>query len=449
MAFALVRERVSGEVVDALATLLGDRFHVSISRALGAGLVRKEGDLYAFSHGLLRDSLVARITPANGSRLHGVAADALRVLVGREDVEEARAHHLLRAGRPDEALQSLLAAALWSWRRADRAVRERRLTDLVAWSSRGQPIHARALAELAQHHGEGGHTAEANATVERLRDAVACAWGSSGFESCAAWASFREGQVVRLQGKVDDGATLSRRGIEHARAAGEREVEALCRAQLGLDAFRRGDLAEARASYDEGIELMRRSGNRATEAQISMMKSATEEPRAMEVLSRAAVEMAREVGALRIEIPARQIWTEALYRVGERELARQQNTELSALAQRRGLRQIVSMVEGVAACWAVLEDDLSSAQAHRQVAVAWGASTGATAERATLAAVDLALAVAHGDDVDAAACLAVLVREGRTYREHHFQDMVRRLLAIAPAHMQTALLDLDAARSGS
>lgn len=451
MVFALVRERVSGEVIDALAALVGDRFNASFSKALGAGLIRKEGDLYAFSHGLLRDYLVARITPAKAPPLHAIAADALRVLVGREDVEEARAFHLRSAGRDQEAMESMLAAALWSWRRAERAHRERRLLQLVAWSSpedpagQGLAIHARALAELAQHHGEGGAFDQANALLDRVRAAVTAAAADPAYESCAAWAAFREGQVMRLQGRVDAGATLSQRGIEHAERAGEHEVEALCRAQLGLDAYRRGDWAVARHLYDAGIDLMRRAGNRATEAQISMMKSATEEPVPGEALSRAAVEMAREVGALRIEIAARQAWTEALYRVGERELYRQQTAELSALAQRRGLRQIVSMVEGVAACWAVLEGELAAAEAHRALAVKWGALTGAAPERATLAAVDVALAIAGGDDVIGETSLAVLVREGRTYREPHFVDIVRHLLTIAPEGMRTTLRELDAA----
>src|SRR5688500_9567789 len=100
---------------------------------------------------------------------------------------------------------------------------------------------------------------------------------------------------------------------------------------------------------------MRDAGNRAAEAQILMMKAALEEPEPMAALSRSAVEMARGAGALRIEIAARQIWIDALFRRGDRALALAQTAELSAVAQRRGLRQIVSMTEGVAACWAVLD----------------------------------------------------------------------------------------------
>ena len=80
-ALAIVRDRVSGEVVDALAQLLGDRFNSSFSRALGAGLLRKEGELYAFSHGLFRDYLLGRITPGKAPPLHALAAEALKVLV--------------------------------------------------------------------------------------------------------------------------------------------------------------------------------------------------------------------------------------------------------------------------------------------------------------------------------------------------------------------------------
>jgi len=251
---------------------------------------------------------------------------------------------------------------------------------------------------------------------------------------------------MRLQGRVSDGARASEKGIEHARRGAELEVEASCLAQLGLDAFRRGDYVAARPLYDQGIELMRRSGDRATEARILIAKSGLEEPVAMQALCRTAVEMAREAGALRIEIAARQVWIEALFRVGDRDIAHRQTAELSTVAQRRGLRQIVSMVEGVAACWAVLEDDWDNAERHRKVAVTWGASTGAMPERATLAAIDVALALAHGDDVAAATSLQVLVREGSTYSEPHFQEIIRRLITTAPPHMRTTLLSLDAAR---
>lgn len=450
MALALVRERVSSEVVDALANILGDRFNTSLTNALGAGLVRKEGDLFSFSHGLLRDYLIERVPVESAPSLHAAAADALTVLVGREDVEESRAQHLRAAGRNDEAVHAMLAAAMWSWRRAERPARQRRLVELLAWSWTNQEaiaIRARALAELAHCHAEGGSAEQANLMIERARQELERASGASQFDRCAAWVHFRDAQVSRLQGRVVAGGLASEAGIDHARRAEEPEVEGLCVAQLGLDAYRRGDHAAAAPMYDRAIELVRRSGNRATEAHILMVKSGLEEPGQMEASCRAAVEMAREAGAVRIELLARQAWTEALFRIGQRERALRETKALSAAAQRCSLRQIASLAEGVAACWAVMADDWTTAMDHRRVAEQWGASTGAIPERATAAAIDLALALAQHDGIAAESAIEVLLREGRTYAEPHFCEVVRKLLVLAPSHMRTRLLILDAAGS--
>lgn len=448
MAFALVRDRVSSEVLDALANLLGDGFNASITKALASGLLRKEGDLYAFSHGLLRDYLLDRVPSEIAPSLHGIAADALRVLVGREDVEEARARHLMAAIRTDEALEAMLSAAMWSWRRAEREARQRRLGELISWSSSvpsARAMYARALAELAHCHVEAGAVGEANTMIDLAAAAVARASGAPGYDACAAWASFRESQVKRLQARVAEGARASERGIEHARRADEAEVEALCLAQLGLDAYRRGDYASAAPVYDKALALVRRAGNRATEAQILMMKSGLEEPEQGEALSRAAVEMARDAGALRIELLARQAWSEALFRVGKRELAWKEAEEVSLAAQRRGLRQTVSLAACHAACWAVLEGDWATAERHRKVAVEWGAAAGATPERAMAAALDVALALERGDNVACESALEVLLREGRTYTEPHFQELIKHLMRTATPQIQSMLLVLDAA----
>jgi hypothetical protein len=201
--------------------------------------------------------------------------------------------------------------------------------------------------------------------------------------------------------------------------------------------------------YERAIELVRRGGNRATEAHILMVKSGLDDPQEMEASCREAVQIAREAGAFRIELLARQTWSEVLFRIGQRDRALKEIHEVSAAAQRCGLRQIASLAEGVAACWAVIDEDWQTAMKHRLVAEKWGASTGAMPERATAAATDLALAIAHSDDVASSAALQVLLREGRTYTEPHFQEVIRKLIAIAPIDVRTELLNLDAAGSGA
>lgn len=452
VALAMTRERVSSEVVDQLAQLLGERFQSSLTRALAAGLVRREAGLFQYGHGMLRDYLLSLFDAQRAAPLHEAAAAALKVLSGREDVDEARALHLRAAGRDAEALETMLSAAMWSWRRAERSVRMRRLVDLVEWASAiASPLalRARALAELAHAHAEGGNVAEANANIERAKSELKAAAPLGGHISQAAWIVFREAQVHRLQGRLDSGRAASEAGILLARRAGEIEVEALCVAQLGLDAYRRGDHDEARARYDVAIALVRKAGNRATEAHLLMLKSGLEPPERMEPLCRAAVEMARAAGAFRSELHARLTWTEALFRTGQHQRAFEETRELSAAAQRCSLRQLTSMAEGVAACWAVVTGAPSQASRHLAVAKKWGAATGSVTERATIAAVELALALASGDDVATRAAMAVLLREGRTYTEPHFREIIQYLLGRASPELRGELAVLDVATLGA
>ncbi len=449
LALALVRDRVSSEVVDALANLLGESFSVAFNLALARGIVRRDGELFAFSHGLLRDYLIEQIPAEQAAELHGLAADALATLSGREDVDEARAHHLFEAERRDEALDAMLAASVWSFRRAEREARQRRLTCLMEWAKdepNAHARHARAAGELAHCFAEGGKREEATAALERARAALARAIGSADYEQAAAWCALRESQTLRLGGLVLEGARASERGLSHARRAGELEVEAITLAQLGLDAFRKGDNQTARSRYDEALAVLARSGDRATEAQVLVAKAALEEPEAMERHAQRAVEMAAAAGALRIELLARQTWVEGLFRKGDRERAQRETRELSMAAQRRGLRQTVSMVEGVAACWALLEGDFEQAALHHAKVVEWGGAAGAAPERATLAAIELSLALQRGDDVAARAASEVLVREGRTYKEAHFRELIAHLLTSAPRSIKASLLMLDCSR---
>ena len=53
--------------------------------------------------------------------------------------------------------------------------------------------------------------------------------------------------------------------------------------------------------------------------------------------------------------------------------------------------------------------------------------------------------MAKKDDVATNAALEVLVREGKTYREPHFLEIVRMLLSTASPHIRAKLQLLDAA----
>ena len=72
-------------------------------------LLRLEGNAYVWAHGLLRDYLIQRLGASETKRLSALAAGALAVLVGREDVQEERGRHLWNAeGRAREACEAML-----------------------------------------------------------------------------------------------------------------------------------------------------------------------------------------------------------------------------------------------------------------------------------------------------------------------------------------------------
>lgn len=438
-ALAVVRERVSSEIAVALGALAGPTFTHSLHRALAAGLLEQKGELYAWTHGLLRDFLVGRVSQERGPRIHGWAAEALLPLVGREDVQEERAQHLWRAQAKSEACDAMLDGAMWSWRRAERDPRERRLVALEGWARETglRDMEARALAETAYLYAEAGRFEEANQGIDKARERLESDEGSA-----AAWIWFRVAQTVRLQGRADEGSLANRRAIDLGRVAKVPEVELLSIGQLGIDEYRKGDIEAARTLFGTMATMARGVGNRGAEARAMMCLRFGQPPSTAQQMVSSAVELARAAGALQIELQARQVWVDALWDAGERMRARQEAAALSAEAARRMLRQTVSLVELQAAIWAVAEDDWSAAAEHRQRAGAWGATGGAIVERAVSAALDLVLALARGDEAGAAVALARVRSEGRGFSEAGFRNLLgkaRRIASPAFEHEIAAL----------
>jgi DNA-binding SARP family transcriptional activator len=95
-----------------LAALVGDApVAEALRSAVAAGVLETTRGRYAFRHALVRDELAARL-PEPG--LREVHADAAGLLAADDAPPEVVAHHLLRAGRPQEAVPLLIRAADWA-----------------------------------------------------------------------------------------------------------------------------------------------------------------------------------------------------------------------------------------------------------------------------------------------------------------------------------------------
>jgi hypothetical protein len=449
-ALAIVRERVSREVAGELGEVLArgavDRpvdLEAALEAALSAGLLRLEGGAYVWAHGLLRAYLAHGAAPALAPRLHAAAAEALAPLVGREDVQEERARHLDLAGRAREACEAMLDAALWAFRRADAPSRRARLEALASWTARAGHValEARARAELGHARAEVGEADAAAAEIARARAALGLDPGPGAALpadralerlAAAAWVAFRHAQVARLAGRNDEGARASEEAGALARAVGEREVETLVLLQQGVDCARAGDAARGAALLEQAAELARSAGDRAGESQaLRTLAHIAPAGEGLPLVER-SIALAREAGATRLELVGKQVWAQLLWASGARDSARREARALAAEASRRSLRQTVSLLELQSAGWAAAEDDLPLVAEHRDTAARWGAASGAAAERVTLLALDLLLAIARADRGAALAAADDLARTRGGYDDPSLRDLLAKARSLAP-----------------
>ena len=436
-ALALVRSRVSLEVARGLSRARGQAFEDAIGKALTGGLLHIEGGAYVWEHGLLRERLVKAIPAAEAPPLHAAAAEALLPLVDREDVQEERAHHLRAAGRAREGCEAMLEAGLWSLRRAEREPRKARFEALSGWAreARFLDLEARGLAELAYAQGEVGDVKKASEALVAARLLIERGAGAV----AASWLSLRHSQTVRLQGRVEEGARESHEALAHARRAGVGEVERLALLQLGVDRCRSQQPVEARRLLEEAAEKCRAAGDRVGESMALRTLTYVATPEAARGLAERAIELSRAAGALRLELVAKQVWVDLLWRTGAREDARREAAALSGEASRRDLRQTVSLLELQCAAWASFESDWDAARTHREAAGRAGAGAGAIVERMLLFAVELNLALAARDEAAARRALDAIEQASGTYDEDTFRDLLRNAVALAPLDLAERL----------
>ena len=105
---AVVAHEFTADELAALAGLEADHALDHLDVAMSVGVVARQGSGYRFRHDLVRDRLTSSVPAADRSSIHASAADRLAAL----GVAPARvAHHLLAAGREQEALPWLRRAA--------------------------------------------------------------------------------------------------------------------------------------------------------------------------------------------------------------------------------------------------------------------------------------------------------------------------------------------------
>lgn len=443
-ALALVRERVSLHVAEELIRLFAApnparpdlaRFESSVARALSAGLLRIEGGAYVWAHGLLRAHLIHSLVPEVARELHGVAAAALAALVDREDVQEERALHLYRAGSVRAACEAMIEAGLWSFRRADPGPRGARFEAASAWA-RAAGLHdlaARALAELAYGNAEIGERARADEQIQ-----IALSYlEEPGCGPVAPWVVMRHGQIARIQGDSAAGSQATIDALRYAREHGAPEVERLALLQLGVDRRRAGDKEGAQAFLREAALRCRAAGDAGSESIALRSLATTVEPAYAVDFAEQAIELSRSIGALRLELAAKQVWVDLLWRDGYRQKARLEASALASEAMRRRLRQTVALLELQSAAWAASERDWADARVHRDAAAQWGAESGALVERAVLAALDVTLAAASGDEATTIAALDTFAQ----VREDCADPTILELLALAAALAPPAIAE--------
>ena len=140
---ALVADEFTADEFTALADIEPDQALAHLEGATAAGLVARLGPSYRFRHDLVRDELRRGASPREVAAAHGAAAERL---AGMHTAPGRVAHHLLAAGRDQEALT-------WLRRAVDEAFAVGAHADAVALSEQALRIAPRDPALLASRAG--------------------------------------------------------------------------------------------------------------------------------------------------------------------------------------------------------------------------------------------------------------------------------------------------------
>lgn len=234
--------RAPGDLVDVL--LAGD--------LAGCGADGPESG-WRFAHGLLREVLEVRARQAG--RLHDLHLHCAAILEGRGDrgVAERRAHHLLAAGRTEDALQPLLVAA------DERLVVGDLATANVLLGEREEALSAAGVSRDDVRHAEGwlrwgrlallmGRYGDAEAWVSRaVEDARQARYGRVLVDGL-----LLRGRLARLRGDVSESWRL----LYEAEQLAERGAATW---RLGLVRAELGELYADRGELDKAADMLRQA----------------------------------------------------------------------------------------------------------------------------------------------------------------------------------------------
>jgi len=428
-ALALMRPRVNEPLFDALRRRAGSGLRRAVRRALRRGLLQKRhGDLH-WAHDGLRAHVVAQVQDEARPDLHRMAAEALASQGQHEDVQAERAAHLHTAGDRVEACAALVDAIGFSLQAGDQAGRRDRAERLLDWSTTDetQVFRARALVELGHIAATERRPDEAAAKLEEAR-AVACEGPAS------AWLTFREAQILIALGRPEEGRRANERAAKLAVEHGVPEVRVQALGLSAVAAYRRNELERARGLFEQVIEAAVELGDAVTEAKACFYLANMAPTESLDLFVR-AIETAQRAGAVSVELSARQVFADALFRLGRRDDAEREMKSVAAQAQHRRLRQLSSMVQIQLACWRLWDDDVEGAERHCARAREHGAAEGSVLERSMVAAIAAATAGARGNAEATDVALANLEAE----RGELDEPDLHRVLAWAAEHAAPAL----------
>ena len=216
----------------------------------------EEGPAYrwSFEHTLLHESLVKRARDGGRYERWNAAAAEVLAEAGGPDVQARLGRHLLRAGRPEEALAPLLAGAqergdsgdvreaLLLLEEREEVMRGMRLEAGDRRWGTGWAIHARTALYQADYDA-------ADTWGHRLLDAAL----EHGWESLEIEALCLRSTILRYRGEREEAALSIERAIELARERNLADMEAACQRERAWLACEHGELELARQHVLEAL----------------------------------------------------------------------------------------------------------------------------------------------------------------------------------------------------